>query len=152
VLNAESCEETMLNQAFTRTGVANSSCHIIPGLDHLTVECTGTNGTALAHMWGIFNTQCDPDFAAPTRNFTMYAGCNVMIGGSLVSAFLEGGWNCHRVGAGWHRSHTIGRSIAIDPTAIDRSIVWLAHIDHFPYTHMCNTTGCPTGKSKKGGK
>lgn len=54
LLNAESCEETTLNQAFTRTGLANNTCTIIPGLDHMTVECTGTNGTALATMWGIF--------------------------------------------------------------------------------------------------
>lgn len=36
------------------------------------------------------STRCDPDFAAPTRNYTLYAGCNVRIGETLVSAFLEG--------------------------------------------------------------
>lgn len=167
VVNAESCEETTLNQAFTRTGLANSSCAILPGLDHITVKCTGKNATAFAEMWGILkcvracvcvyicgcggrglewegvgdvlcrpfslwdgfvdrhrgvetlgdwsidcvdiyahqpttptyppitithSTRCDPDFGAPTHNFTLYDGCNVRIGGTLVSAFLEGAW------------------------------------------------------------
>lgn len=57
VINAESCEETTLNQAFTRTALANNSCAIIPGLDHISLECTGTNGTATGYLWGILNTE-----------------------------------------------------------------------------------------------
>lgn len=131
LLNAESCEETTFNRAFTRTAVANRSCALIPGLDHVSLECTGTNGTATGYMWGILNTevrisillrfslfgslttrgcagmlvtltnrttertlaptrQCDPDFGRPTVNLTLYDGCNVRIGGTLVSAYLEG--------------------------------------------------------------
>lgn len=141
LLNAESCEETTFNQAFTRTAVANSSCALIPGLDHVSLECTGTNGTATGYMWGILNTevryssnpctsfcsihrpppnvtrgcagmlvtltnrtterthapprQCDPDFGRPTVNLTLYDGCNVRIGGTLVSAYLEGKKDVH---------------------------------------------------------
>lgn len=51
MINAESCEETTLNQAFTRTALANNSCAIIPGLDHVSLECTGTNGTATGASW-----------------------------------------------------------------------------------------------------
>lgn len=77
-------------------------------------------------------TQCDPDFGRPTVNLTLYDGCNVRIGGTLVSAYLEGTCLFRALGGGpvvdW-----LGQSSALDRTAVHgwRSLKTLA-------MHVCN--------------
>ena len=53
VINNESCDEGMLTSVLTRVGQADSSCMLLPGLQHGTVVCTGQNGEAMGQLWGI---------------------------------------------------------------------------------------------------
>jgi hypothetical protein len=53
IINMESCQEGTLSSVFTRVGRADSSCTLLPGLQHGTVVCTGQNGEATGQLWGI---------------------------------------------------------------------------------------------------
>ena len=51
-LSGISCEETILNSAFTLEG-DTEECTMVQGGDHVTVECTGKKGEAVVTFWGI---------------------------------------------------------------------------------------------------
>lgn len=53
VINMESCDQGTLNSVLTRVGKADSSCTLLPGLQHGTVVCTGQNGEATGQLYGI---------------------------------------------------------------------------------------------------
>jgi len=53
LLNWESCEQGSMNSQFTRVGLADESCTLLPGLEHATIKCTGKKGMAVGSLWGI---------------------------------------------------------------------------------------------------
>lgn len=53
VINTESCDQGTLNSVLTRVGKADSTCTLMPGLQHGTVMCTGQKGEAMGQLWGI---------------------------------------------------------------------------------------------------
>ncbi|KAM3569770.1 hypothetical protein VYU27_008134 [Nannochloropsis oceanica] len=90
VMNTESCKEGTFSRIFTRVGRADSSCTLLPGLQHGTVECTGQNGEATGQLWGTINYKCSSDFLPPMGNFSLKPGCNVRIANTTLSVLLKG--------------------------------------------------------------